>query len=108
MRKATLESWALLCATVIALCISGINPADRLTWVMESLPVMVAIPTLAYLNLRHPLTPVLYRVLFLSACWILVGAHYTYAEVPLGYCAQDWFGTSRNHYDRWGHALLGI
>jgi putative membrane protein len=108
MRKPKLESWFLLCLGLAALAVSGISPKDRLTWLMEALPVMVAIPTLAYLNLRNPLTPVLYRLMFLAACFILVGAHYTYAEVPLGFWVQDALGTSRNHYDRWGHALLGV
>jgi putative membrane protein len=102
------ENWLLLCLTLAVLAISGISPADRLTWLMEALPVIVALPVLAYLNVRQRFTRVLAWLLFIAATLILIGAHYTYARVPVGYWVQEAFGLERNHYDRWGHTFLGV
>lgn len=92
----------------LLLVASGIGPTDRLTWVLEVTPVAVGIPLLLWLRIRHPFTPLLYRLLFLHACIVMLGGHYTYAEVPLGYWVQDWLDLSRNHYDRLGHVAQGF
>ena len=55
-----------------------------------------------------PLTPLLYRLLFVHAVILMVGGHYTYAEVPLGFWMKDAFGFARNHYDRIGHLAQGF
>src|SRR4030095_14899958 len=57
---------------------------------------------------RFPLTPLLYRLLFVHACILMLGGHYTYAKVPLGYWMQDAFGFARNNYDRIGHFAQGF
>lgn len=102
------EPLVLLALTVVALLVSFIHPADMLTWWMETLPVFIAIPLLLYTARSFPLTPLLYRLIFLHALILILGAHYTYAEVPLGYWMQDWFGFGRNHYDRIGHFMQGF
>lgn len=102
------EAVALMVAIAGALVISGIKPNDRMTWVLEALPVMIALPWLALTLRSFPLTPLLYRLLSLHALILLLGAHYTYAEVPLGIWVQEAFDLQRNHYDRLGHVAQGF
>jgi putative membrane protein len=70
--------------------------------------VLLGVPVLIATHKRFPLTPLLYVLIFIHALVLLLGAHYTYAEVPLGYWMQDAFGFSRNHYDRIGHFMQGF
>jgi putative membrane protein len=103
-----LEHGILLALTLTGLVVSGINPHDRATWLMETLPVMLVIPLLAVTYRRFPLTPLLYRLIFLHACVLMLGGHYTYAEVPPGFWVRDALGLERNHYDRLGHLMQGF
>jgi putative membrane protein len=98
----------LLLVVVAALIVSGIGPADRLTWWLEVLPVIVIVPVLVATSRRFPLTPLLYWLIAVHAVILMVGGHYTYAKVPLGFWMQDWFGFTRNHYDRIGHLMQGF
>ncbi|MFA5531188.1 MAG: DUF2238 domain-containing protein [Thiohalomonadaceae bacterium] len=102
------EKPLLLIAVVAALVVSGLGPADRITWVLEVTPVLIALPLLVATHGRFPLTPLLYRLIALHAAILLLGAHYTYAQVPLGFWLQDMFDLSRNHYDRLGHVAQGF
>ena len=98
----------LLLVVVVALVVSGIGPYDRLTWVLEVLPVLIAAPLLVVTWRRFPLTPLVYWLIALHALILILGAHYTYARVPLGFWMQDWFDFARNHYDRIGHLMQGF
>ena len=95
----------LLAAAIIA---SYIEPFDRLTWWMESLPVFIGLPILWATRQRFPLTRLVYYLLFVHGLLLLLGAHYTYARVPLGFWLQDGFDFARNHYDRLGHIAQGF
>lgn len=97
-----------LALVLVALAWSGINPADRATWWAEALPVMIGLPILIATFRRHPLTSLLYGLIAVHCVILIVGARYTYAEVPLGFWMQDWFGFDRNHYDRIGHFAQGF
>ena len=99
---------ALLLATLAALAISGIEPYDRLTWWMEVMPVLIALPILYFTRKRFPLTPLLYGLLFFHGLVLMLGAHYSYSRVPLGFWLQDWLDLARNHYDRIGHLVQGF
>ncbi|MGE0082075.1 MAG: DUF2238 domain-containing protein [Thiohalomonadaceae bacterium] len=102
------EKPLLLLGVLAGLVVSGIGPADRLTWLLEVTPVVIALPLLVTTHGRFPLTPLLYRLIALHAAILLLGAHYTYAQVPLGFWVQDVFDLSRNHYDRLGHVAQGF
>jgi len=104
----TREHIALLGITVALLLLTGIDPHDRLTWVLEVTPVIIAAPLLVATYRRFPLTPLLYRLIVLHAIILMVGGHYTYAEVPAGYWVSDLLGFARNHYDRLGHFTQGF
>ena len=96
-------------AALVALLIwSGHRPYDRLTWVMEVMPVMVALPLMIGSYRRVPLTGLLYVLIFLHAIVLMVGGAYTYARVPFGFQLADWLGWSRNPYDRIGHLFQGF
>jgi putative membrane protein len=99
---------ALLAATIAILTWSGIEPRDRVTWVMEVSPVLIAIPLLVLTYRSFPLTTLLYILIFVHAVLLMVGGHYTYAQVPAGFWVQDLLDLSRNHYDRLGHFAQGF
>jgi putative membrane protein len=98
----------LMLATLAVLTASGIEPYDRLTWWMEVMPVLIALPILYFSRRMFPLTPLLYGLLFFHGLVLMLGGHYTYARVPLGFWLQDGFDLARNHYDRIGHLTQGF
>src|SRR6266568_4352539 len=102
------EPAVLLALLAVALVLSGRQPRDRFTWFLEVVPVLIGVPILIATYRRFRLTPLAYRLLFLHALILIVGGHYTYAEVPLGFWMKDFFGFARNHYDRIGHFAQGF
>jgi putative membrane protein len=99
---------ALLAATIIALVASGWHPYDRLTWLMEVAPVLIALPLLVATRDRYPLTTLLYVLIFLHGLVLMGGGAYTYARVPAGHWVQQWFDLARNPYDKLGHFMQGL
>jgi putative membrane protein len=95
-------------AGLALLVLSGLAPRDRFTWLLEVAPVLIGAPLLVVTRRLFPLTPLLYRLIFLHACVLMLGGHYTYAEVPLGFWVRDTLGLARNHYDRLGHFMQGF
>lgn len=83
-------------------------PKDMFTWVLEALPALLAIPILVFTRKRFPLTPLAYGLILLHCCILFVGAHYTYAEVPLFDTIGQWLGHERNNYDKIGHFIQGF
>lgn len=102
------EPIILLGLTGLVLLWSGIQPHERGTWWLEVAPVLVGAPVLVATYSRFRLSPLLYRLLFVHAVILMVGGHYTYARVPIGFWAQDLLDLSRNHYDRLGHLAQGF
>ena len=99
---------SLLTGVVIALVISGIAPFERLTWLMEVAPVLIALPVLIATRQRYPLTTLLYVLIAAHALVLIGGGAYSYARVPLGFWLQDLLGTMRNPYDKIGHFMQGF
>ncbi len=100
---------ALLLATTAALLGFGWAPkADRFTWFMENVPVLVGLPALILTYRRFPLTSLLYVLIALHSLVLMVGGHWTYAEVPAGHWVKDWLHLARNPYDRLGHLFQGF
>lgn len=102
------EPRVLLGVGAAALLVSGIAPHDRLTWLLEVAPILIAVPVLVATARRFPLTPLAYRLIFVHALILMLGGHYTYAEVPLGDWVADALGLARNPYDRLGHLAQGF
>lgn len=95
-------------ALVAALVGSGVFAYDRLTWLLEVLPVLVALPLLAATRRSYPLTPLVYGCVFVHALVLIVGGTYTYARVPVGFAVADWLHLARNPYDKLGHFMQGF
>lgn len=102
------EALALLLFASAALAVSAVDAYDRLTWYLEVLPVIVALPLLALTWRRFPLTALVYRLLLVHALILMLGGHYTYARVPLGHWIEQLLDLSRNPYDRIGHFAQGF
>ena len=93
---------------IVILVISGLHPHDRATWLMEVMPVLIALPILAVTHRRFPLTDLLYCLIFLHALILIAGGTYSYARVPIGFWVQDIFSLARNPYDKLGHFAQGL
>jgi len=100
--------WAWFVLVLAVLLWSGIAPRDRFTWFLEVAPVFLALPLLALSWRRFPFTPLLYGLMALHAIILMVGGHYTYAEMPVFNWLRDVLELSRNHYDRVGHVAQGF
>ena len=94
--------------TLILLLVSFVLSFDRMTWVLEVFPILLGFPVLFFTYKRFPLTGLIYILLIIHFLILSVGGIYTYAKVPLGYWMQDWFGFSRNNYDKIGHFAQGF
>ena len=107
MHRTHILSFALLVLMGL-LAWSGWQPYDRVTWFMEVVPILLAVPLLMASYRRFPLTHLLYACIFVHAVILLVGGAYTYARVPLGFQLADWLGLHRNPYDKIGHFAQGF
>lgn len=83
---------------------SGIHPKDQATWFLEVLPAVLGAVVLAATYRSFKLTSILYWLILLHCIVLIVGGHYTYAEVPL---FDGLFGFERNNYDKVGHFFQG-
>jgi len=92
----------------VTLAWSGINPKDLLTWFLEVLPALIGIVVMALTYNSFRLTPLLYILILIHSVILMVGGHYTYAEVPLFDYFKEWFGLARNNYDKVGHLAQGF
>lgn len=87
---------------------SAIEPRDRPTWYLEVFPVIIGVVVLAATYHSFRLTSLLYVLILLHCIVLLVGGHYTYAEVPLFNEMKTVFGFERNNYDKIGHIMQGF
>ncbi len=108
MQRGDREPAVLLAVGACLLALSGLQPHDRFTWLLEVGPILFGVPVLVATYRRFRLTPLAYRLVFIQAVILMVGAYYTYEKVPLGFWMRDVFGFARNHYDRIGHFAQGF
>ena len=87
---------------------SAIHPHDYFTWFLEVFPVLIAIPLLVMTYSKFPLTNLVYGLIAVHMLILLVGGHYTYAEMPLFSWLRDYYSWDRNYYDRLGHVAQGF
>lgn len=102
------EPYVLVGIVVAAVVVTAIRPHDAATWWLEAAPVLIGLPLVVAFRRRFPLTPLLQRLLVVHALILLLGAHYTYARVPLGDWLRDSLDLARNPYDRIGHLAQGF
>jgi putative membrane protein len=87
---------------------SGIAPRDYVTWLLEVSPAIGALIALALTRRSFPLTPLAYVLVLAHSIILMIGGHYTYAEVPLGDWVGQALGWERNNYDKLGHFAQGF
>lgn len=87
---------------------SAINPKDYLTWILEVIPAIIGLIILIATYKKFPLTYLLYFLILVHCIILMVGGHYTYAEVPLFEEFKSLFGFERNNYDKFGHFAQGF
>lgn len=100
--------YTLAALNLALLAFSGFGAFDAATWWMEIAPVLVVWPLLLLTHRQFPLTPLLLGLIFVHACILMLGGHYSYARVPLGAWIQQAFDMGRNPYDGIGHLAQGF
>ena len=93
---------------LVVLAWSGIGPKDYVTWCLEVSPAVLGGIVLWVTRERFPLTPLVYGLVLFHCVVLMVGGHYTYAEVPLGEWFRELTDGSRNNYDKLGHFVQGF
>jgi putative membrane protein len=99
---------ALLAVFLTVSVWSVINPRDLFTWFLEVLPALIGLVVIIATYKRFRLTTLLYVLICIHATILLIGGHYTYAEMPLFNWLRDTFSLGRNYYDRLGHLAQGF
>jgi putative membrane protein len=97
---------AVICGAVWM--IAAIHPLDQAAWLLENILLVLFVATLAVTYGRLELSTASYILLAAFVVLHIIGAHYTYAHMPLGLWARDYFHLSRNHYDRFAHGGFGF
>ena len=87
---------------------SGINPKDQFTWFLEVFPALIGVTIIAVTFNKFRLTQLTYILILIHCVILMVGGHYTYAEVPLFDWIKDYFDLERNNYDKVGHFAQGF
>lgn len=110
MRPALLTRQSMLWLGLFLLVLlwSGIAPESRSTWLLEVAPALIGVLVLMVTRSRFPLTPLLYVLILVHCIILMVGGHYTYAEVPLFDKIAEWMGSTRNNFDKVGHFAQGF
>ena len=101
--KAIKFLWILIYGAVLIW--SGIHPKDQPTWLLEVAPALIAVVVMAFTYRSFRLTPLLYGLILVHSIILMIGGHYTYAEVPF---FDHLFGATRNNYDKVGHFVQGF
>jgi|TARA_R110002050_G_scaffold284925_1_gene434312 putative membrane protein len=98
--------WLIIFITILIW--SGINPKDQFTWFLEVFPAIIGFIILAYTYKSFKLTSLTYTLILIHCIILMVGGHYTYAEVPLFDTIKEVLNQSRNNYDKVGHFAQGF
>lgn len=98
----------LLGLTALVFIWSVIGAHDRFTWFLEVFPILIVLPLLVATYSRFPLSRLVYVLIAVHAVILMIGGHYTYAEMPLFNWLRDEFHLARNYYDRLGHVAQGF
>ncbi|MCF6243741.1 MAG: DUF2238 domain-containing protein [Sulfurovum sp.] len=97
-----------LISFIVVLAWSGLNPKDQFTWFLEVVPALIGFVLIVWTYKKFPLTPLLYTLILIHMIILMVGGHYTYADVPLFDTIKAFLGQTRNNYDKVGHFAQGF
>lgn len=106
--RKTTGYWLWAGIFTLTLVWSVYNPKDLFTWFLEAVPALIGAILLLKTYQRFTLTPLTYQLILIHSIILMIGAHYTYAEVPLFDTIRPWFGFERNNYDKLGHLAQGF
>ncbi|QZY54688.1 DUF2238 domain-containing protein [Crassaminicella profunda] len=98
----------LLVSLIGILIWSVIHPKDLFTWFLEVFPAVIGGTILIFIYPKFRFTNLVYFLIWIHAIILIVGGHYTYAEMPLFNWFKDIFHLTRNYYDRLGHFAQGF
>lgn len=87
---------------------SAINPKDLFTWILEVIPAVIALIILIFTYNKFRFTSLVYSLILIHCIILMVGGHYTYAQVPLFDFIKEFFNQDRNNYDKLGHFAQGF
>ena len=87
---------------------SAVHPKEMFTWFLEVVPALIGFVIIVFTYKKFPLTPLLYALILMHMIILMIGGHYTYAEVPLFDTIKDILGQSRNNFDKVGHFAQGF
>ncbi|WP_297525764.1 DUF2238 domain-containing protein [Sulfurovum sp.] len=87
---------------------SAVHPKDQFTWFLEVVPALIGFILIVLTYRKFPLTPLLYTLILMHMIILMVGGHYTYAEVPLFDWIREVLHQNRNNYDKLGHFFQGF
>jgi len=93
---------------ILVLAWSAWEPKDTFTWFLEVFPALIGFVLIIATYKKFPLTPLLYTLILIHMIILMVGGHYTYAEVPLFDTIKEMFDQTRNNYDKVGHFAQGF
>lgn len=98
----------LLAIFAITWVLAAMHPIDWNTWVVENILVVLFALLLVLLAQYFKLSDVSYTFITIFLILHLIGAHWTYAQVPFGHYLQDLINSPRNMYDRVVHFAFGL
>lgn len=99
----------ILLAMLLSILIwSVIEPKDLFIWFLEVLPVILGVAVLICIYPKYRFSNFIYVLITIESIILIVGGHYTYAEMPIFNWIRDTFDLSRNYYDRLGHFMQGF
>jgi putative membrane protein len=87
---------------------SALNPKDLFTWFLEVFPAIIALIILVFTYNKFRFTPLVYTLILIHCIILMIGGHYTYAQVPIFDFIKDFFNQDRNNYDKLGHFAQGF
>jgi putative membrane protein len=93
---------------LLAWLASAIAPLQRFDWFLENLLLFVAVGGVVYFYRSHPLSDLSYLLVLIFTILHVLGTHYTYSKVPVGFWIQDFLAQDRNHFDRLVHFAFGL
>ncbi len=107
-KKLVIKNISWLSIYFLVLIWSATNPADRFTWFLEVFPALIGLVVLIVTYSRFRFSTFTYFLILVHCLILMVGSHYTYAEVPLFDKLSELFDWQRNNYDKLGHFVQGF
>jgi putative membrane protein len=97
----------LLVAYLVLFALLALQPYDRAVWWAENLPIVLIVAALVGTRRWFAFSNTAYGLMAFLIMLHTIGGHYTFERVPFGW-VTEFFGFSRNHFDRMAHFTVGF